>query len=55
MSEVERFLADLQQPFASNADKDEAKALAHRTLAAFIGRQLFEAMNMRRWETFMVF
>jgi len=38
MSEVERFLADIQQLFASNADKDEAKASAHRTLASFIGR-----------------
>jgi hypothetical protein len=38
MNDVERFVSDLQQLFVGISDKDQLKASAHRTLAAFIGR-----------------
>ena len=38
MNEVERFVADLQRLFAGSLEKDELRASAQRTLAAFIGR-----------------
>jgi hypothetical protein len=38
MSDVERFVSDLQALFVGVSDKEQLKASAHRTLAAFIGR-----------------
>jgi hypothetical protein len=38
MDDVERFVNDLQALFVGVSDKDQLKASAHRTLAAFIGR-----------------
>lgn len=38
MDDVERLVSQLQVHFATCSDKDELKAVAHRKLAAFIGR-----------------
>lgn len=38
MNDVERFVSDLQQLFVGISDRDQLKASAHRSFAAFVGR-----------------